>query len=109
MKILDYTNVRGIPVWTGKNLLEFLKAKDGARFTDISWSDHLLSFKLISSVHHSNDLTVMIPANYGNKKVKGISLDGTIYPYTIRKIKGYEYALLRVRPGQDHQIDADYR
>ena len=61
MKALDYANSKGIPVWTELNLLDFLKAKDEATFTDINWSNSRLSFKIKSSLTHSNGLSYMIP------------------------------------------------
>ncbi len=72
MKMLAYANENGIPVWTALNLLNFLKMKDEASFTNISWRNNLLSFTLNSSLKHSNGLTFMIPANYGDKKITGI-------------------------------------
>ena len=54
MKMLDYANTKDIPVWTALNLLEFLKMKDEASFTDFNWSDNQLSFRLNSSLKHNN-------------------------------------------------------
>ena len=37
MKMLDYANSKGIPVWTQLKLLGFLQAKDEATFSNIKW------------------------------------------------------------------------
>ncbi len=97
MKMLAYANDNGIPVWTALNLLNFLKMKDEASFTNISWTNNQLSFILNSSLKHSNGLTFMLPEKYGLKHITGISVDGEKSQYAIKTVKGYKYALCDCR------------
>lgn len=108
MKILAYANDHGIPVWTALNLLNFLKMKDEASFTDISWADNQLSFALNSSLKHGHGLTLMIPANHGDKKITGISKDNKDIRPTIKSVKGSEYAFVTVKAGANYSFLISY-
>ena len=106
--MLDYANDHAIPVWTVIKLLDFLKAKDEAVFTNLKWSDNNLSFKIQSSLTHTNGITCMIPYQYRSKKVGKISINGTTRSYTVRPIKGFEYALVTVKPGTTYNMEVQY-
>ena len=108
MKMLDYANTKDIPVWTALNLLEFIKMKDEASFTDFNWSDNQLSFRLNSSLKHNNGLTFMLPAKYDEKKISTIKMDGDKASFSIRKIKNQDYAFITVQGGKDIEIVASY-
>jgi len=108
LKMLDYANDHAIPVWTVIKLLDFLKAKDEAVFTNLKWSDNNLSFKIQSSLTHTNGITCMIPYQYRSKKVGKISINGTTRSYTVRPIKGFEYALVTVKPGTTYNMEVQY-
>ncbi|TFH21063.1 MAG: hypothetical protein E4H10_15845 [Bacteroidia bacterium] len=108
LKMLAYANSRGIPVWTAANLLDFVKMRDEATFSKLSWWDHQLSFTLSSSLKHSSGLTCMIPASYGGKTIKRITLNGEEVPACIKQVKGSEYAFVTVEPGKNHELTVDY-
>jgi len=108
MEMLAYANDKGIPVWTALNLLNFLKMKDEASFTNISWANNRLSFTLNSSLKHSNGLTFMIPANHGDKKITGITKDNKDIQLTIKSVKGSEYAFVTVEPGANYSFLISY-
>ena len=76
MKMLDYANTKRIPVWTAGNLLDFLKMKDEAAFSNMAWSDNRLAFKLTSSLKNANGLTFLLPARHGSTKISCITVDG---------------------------------
>jgi hypothetical protein len=108
MKALDYANSKGIPVWTELNLLGFLKAKDEATFTAIKWSNSRLSFKIKSSLTHRSRLTYMIPYRYQGKKINKITSNGETQLYSVKLIKGVDYAWLTTSPGSDYNIVVNY-
>ena len=108
LKMLDYANGKGIPVWTAAKCLDFLKAKDEAVFDDIQWSGSELAFKIRSSLTHTNDLGCMIPNDFNGKKIKNFKIDGARATHVVRSIKGYDYAFVTVRPGADHSITVSY-
>jgi large repetitive protein len=108
MKMLAYANSNGIPVWTALKLLDFIKMREEASFTNTIWSNNKLSFHLNSSLQHSNYLTVMVPNDFGNKKIKGITKNGNKASFIVREIKGSAYALLTVKPGENYSIVVNY-
>ncbi len=108
MKMLAYANENGIPVWTALNLLNFLKMKDEASFTNISWVNNQLSFTLNSSIKHGNGLSFMIPASHGDKKITGITKDNKDVQLTIKSVKGSEYAFVTVEPGANYTFLISY-
>jgi hypothetical protein len=108
MKMLDYANSKRIPVWTQLKLLGFLKAKEEAAFSNISWIKSQLSFKIRSSVPHSSGLSYLVPNVYNGKKISKIKSNGVTQSYSIQLIKGVEYALLIIRPGFNYDIVIDY-
>jgi hypothetical protein len=109
MKMLTYANNNGVPVWTALKLLDFIKMRDNASFTDINWSDNKLSFNLNSSLKHSNGLTFMVPTIYRDKKIKGITVNGKDIRFISRSVKGSEYALVTVNTGVNYSIQINYR
>ena len=108
MKMLDYANAEDIPVWTALNLLDFLKMKEEASFTHFSWSNNNLSFRLNSSLMHSNGLTFLLPAVYGDKKISLIKQDGEETFFSIRRIKSVDYAFITVQGGSNYEFVITY-
>ena len=50
----------------------------------------------------------MLPGNYGARHITGISVDGKESQFTIKTVKGYEYAFVTVEPGSDYAIQVKY-
>ena len=109
MKMLDYANAKEVPVWTALKLLDFLKMKDEASFSNVSWSDNQLRFKLNSSVKNENGLSFMLPARHGNKKISKLIVNGENMPFDLKLVKGIEYAFLTITPGNDYEISVNYK
>jgi hypothetical protein len=109
MKMLDYANANEVPVWTALKLLDFLKMKDEASFTNISWTDNRLSFMLKSSVKNDNGLSFMLPARHGNIKISKLVVNGENRPFDLKSVKGIEYAFSTIAPGNDYVISAYYK
>ena len=107
-KMLDYANEKGIPVWTCVKLLDFLKAKDEASFNNIVWGENKLSFKVKSSLTHSNGITCMIPYRLSAKKISEIVVNGIKSAYSIKRVKGFDYAFLTIKPGSDYGMTVKY-
>ena len=108
MKMLDYANQKGIPVWTAEKLLDFIKMKDEAKFTDINWSGNKLTFKLNSSLAFSNKLTFMVPLIFGNRKISTITSNGVGSTWLTRSVKGVNYAMVSLEPGKNYNISVSY-
>jgi hypothetical protein len=108
MKMLAYANLNKIPVWTELKLLDFIKMKDEAAFTRLTWVNNKLAFDINSSLKNSNGLTFMVPAEYEGSRVDKISLDGNDARFITRSVKGSEYALVTVESGIKHSIIVNY-
>jgi hypothetical protein len=108
MKMLAYAKRQNIPVWTELKLLDFLKMKDEATFSSISWANNKLAFNINSSLKNSIGLTFMVPAENKGLKVKKISLDGKDARFITRSVKGSGYAFVTVEPGIKHSIVVNY-
>jgi len=109
LKMLDYANGKHIPVWTAAHLLDYLQMKDEAAFSNVTWSDNHLTFKLTSSLKNTNGLTFLLPARHGDVKISSIAVNGQNTQIYCKSIKGYEYAMVAVTPGIEYGISARYR
>ncbi len=108
MKMLDYANSKHIPVWTEIKLLDFLRAKNEASFSDIAWKSNKLSFKIRSSLTHTNSITYMIPFVYNGKQINKITSNGVSQIYSVRSIKGQQYALVTMSLGSVYNVVVGY-
>lgn len=108
LKMLGYAGSRKIPVWTAAHLLEFIRTRDEARFSNVSWADNRLSFTLNSSLRGKDGLTLMVPHRYGNMFVDQITVDGKPVPFFTIPVKGARYAFGTVIPGKDYVLNVRY-
>ena len=108
LQIMDYANSRGVPMWTAKRTLDFLKMKDAASFKSLAWSANKLTFQLNAPVSGSG-LTFMVPKVYNGLNLISIKKDGTTQSFTSRTIKGTDYALVATASGGTYNIEAAYQ
>ena len=108
LRVLDYCNNKGVPIWSAEKAFNFLKMKDEGSFSKISWTDNQLSFTLNSTLKHDNGLSFLIPANFGSRKVNRITKDGKDTQFTVKSVKGSDYAFVTVEPGKNYEISVDY-
>lgn len=108
IKMLEYAAQKNIPVWTVSNLLDFIKMKDEASFSDINWSGNRLNFRIDSNLACGGGLTFLLPASYHELMIKNILVNGSPGRFITREIKGYGYALVTVEPGSRYEISAEY-
>ena len=109
LEMLAYASQNRIPVWTELHLLDFIKMKDQAGFSDVTWSKNRLTFALSSAYKHSGGLSFYVPANHGMLKIRHITLNDQDMPFKKVIIKGYEYALLTVNAGNTYDISVKYQ
>lgn len=108
-EMLDYARQHNIPVWTPVQLLNFLEARDEARFTDIKWTDGKhLSFNMRSALKHNNSLACMIPYTFNRLKIQDITVNGIGQSFLVKKVKGFDYAFFTVSAGAVYAIEANY-
>ena len=109
MKMIAYANLHSIPVRTELELLDFIKMRDEASFTRISWVRNKLAFNINSSLKNKNGLTFMVPVKYKDLRIEGIYLDGTETRFITRSVKGSEYGFVTVESGENHSIIVNYK
>ncbi len=108
LKMLAYANSKNVPVWTAAKILDFIKMKDEASFSDIKWRKNELSFTLNSKLKNSNGLTFMLPAGFAGNKLKQVTKNGETTPFSSRKVKGSDYAFVTVAGGMNYSFKAIY-
>ena len=106
--MLAYANSKNVPIWTAENLLDFIKMKDEASFSDLTWLENSLSFNLNSKLKHSSGLTFMLPASFAGNKLKIVTKNDTETQFTIRKVKGSDFAFVTVAGGMNYNFKAIY-
>jgi hypothetical protein len=109
MKALDYAVARGVPVWTELQLLEFVKAKDEATFSDLTWSDNTMRFNINSTIKIDHGLTCLLPLLYEGKKVDKVITNGNEQTYSVKSMKGFQYVWVTVTPGSNYRIEVHYK
>ena len=108
MKMLDYANQQGIPVWTELKFLEFLKAKEETTIDDVTWGDSQLSYTIHSTLKHENGITHLIPYVFKAKEIAVVKMNGNPFPYTVHEIKGRRYALITIPSGSVYSFVIKY-
>lgn len=108
LRVLDYCNKRGVPVWTAERVYKFLVMKDEASFSDIFWKENHLSFTINSSVVNPDGLTFFLPVTHDNSKISSITSEGLNLKYQTMIVKGFEYAMATVASGRRYKISAVY-
>lgn len=108
MQMLDYANLKNIPVWNELELLRFLQTRDEAWFSNLQWSGNQFTFTLHSSVPNKNKLSFLLPNLYSGQIISRISANGKRVNYTTITIKGTAYAQVCILPGNNYDFEIEY-
>lgn len=89
---------KGIPSWSCEMLLDFVEARNAARFENLAWKTGpaMQKSELAFDFHAprpGQDLTVMIPAEWSGRKLQSVRADGKPVELRIERIKGIGYAM----------------
>ena len=82
---------RGVPVVTQLQMLTWLDGRNGSSFGSFSWNGGVLSFT-ITAASGAKNLQAMLPAASPAGVLKGITLNGTPVSFTLKTVKGTQYA-----------------
>jgi hypothetical protein len=110
--VWKYCQESGIPSWSGEMLLNFVEARNAARFENLAWkTDPSLQKSELAFDFHApvagQDLTVMIPVEWSGRKLKSILADGQPAELKIERIKGIGYAMFTTNQSRTN-IVANY-
>jgi hypothetical protein len=103
LQIMDYANLRRVPMWTAERTLKFLQKRDTAEFVEVDWSNSQLSFQLHVPIP-GEGLTCMVPKIFGGKTMTDVSRNGESQPYTLQSVKGSDYALVATVSGNNRFV-----
>ncbi|HOP96627.1 MAG TPA: fibronectin type III domain-containing protein [Verrucomicrobiota bacterium] len=102
-EVWAYAQNNGIPIWTAERLLDFVKARNIARFENIQWTNATLSFGFSTSVSGQN-LTIMLPRWIGSNALKSATFAGNPVGFSLQAIKGREYGLFTTQAATGHVV-----
>lgn len=107
MQMLDYARERNVPVWTELSWLQFLEAKDGSTFQNITWANNELTFDIHSNISFDRELACLVPYRFNDKKVNAVRV-GERTTFDVIAIKGTEYARLYFKTGVGTHFEVFY-
>ena len=96
--IINSATTRGVPVVSGRQMLEWLDGRNGSSFGALTWSGNTLSFTIAVGAGARN-LQAMVPTTSAVGALTGITHNGASVAYTTQTIKGVEYAFFAASAG----------
>ncbi len=100
--IINAAVSRGVPVVTGRQMVNWLDGRNASSFGSVSWSagtsGGTLSFSIAVGAG-ANGLQAMVPTSYINGFLTGITRGGSPVNFTKQTIKGIEYAFFDASAG----------
>ena len=96
--IIDSALSRGVPVVSGRQMLEWLDGRGSSSYDSLAWEGNNLNFSVTVGTG-ANGLQVMLPVTSAVGTVIDVRYDGDPIPYTIQTIKGVNYVFFSVVDG----------
>ena len=96
--IIASAQSNGVPVVSGRQLLNWLDGRNGSAFESLNWSTDTLSFT-VSIGAGANGLQVMLPVQSAVGPLSGITMGGNPVTYAQETIKGITYAIFNAQAG----------
>ncbi len=96
---------RGVAVVSARQMLNWLDARNASSFESLAWNGNTLTFNL-SAGAGATGLQGMLPLRVGDKRLQSLTRAGSAVRFTLRTLKGIDYALF---PGVGGAYAADYR
>ncbi|MCA9907505.1 MAG: Ig-like domain-containing protein, partial [Anaerolineae bacterium] len=89
--IIDAAQARGVPVVSGRQMLEWLDGRNSAYFSNLTWNAGSLAFN-VNANSNARGLQALVPAQAGGGAVISITRDGSPVTFTLETTKGMQYA-----------------
>jgi hypothetical protein len=112
-KVWAYCRDKGIPSWSAEMLLDFVEARNGARFEKITWAaepkrdTRSLTFDFRTPAG-GQDLTIMIPRCWLGRILTSVAADDEAVDFRTETIKGIEYGMFTTT-APHARVTADYQ
>jgi hypothetical protein len=101
--IIASAQARKIPVIAAKQMLTWLDERNNSFFSNITWTNNLLSFNILAR-SGANNLKAMLPVNADTSQLISITMNGNAISYTTQTIKGIQYAFFPAARGSNSYI-----
>ena len=89
--IVASAQTRGVPIVSGRQMLEWLDGRNASSFANITWSGNTLNFD-VNANSGANGLQALVPAQNGNLSLQNLTRSGSNVTFTVETIKGVSYA-----------------
>jgi hypothetical protein len=89
---------RGVPVVSSRQMLTWLDARNASTFSAMNWNGSALNFT-VSRGSGANGLQGMLPRRAGSNVLGSLSRGGSAVPFSVKTIKGVEYAFFSADTG----------
>ncbi len=96
--IVASAQARGVPIVSGRQMLEWLDGRNGSSFGSLSWAGNKLGFTIDVGAG-ANGLQAMVPTSSSVGTLTGVERNGTPITTATQTIKGVEYAFFDALPG----------
>ena len=96
-QIVSAAQLRGVPVVSGAQMLDWLDGRNNSSFGSLAWDGTTLSFT-VSQAPGANGLRGMLPAFTGGS-LEEITRNGTPIAFSLDTIKGVTYAIFDATSG----------
>ena len=103
--VWKYCRDKGIPSWSAEMLLDFVEARNGATFENVTWhadpeqDTRRLSFDFQTPTA-GQDLTIMIPRAWSDRILKSVTADGETMDLSTETVKGIEYGMFTTKAAE---------
>jgi hypothetical protein len=96
--IVASAQARGVPVVSGRQLLEWLDGRNASTLSDFAWNGATLTF---SAARHSaaRNLRALLPASAGPGPLLSLTRGGDAVPFAVETIRGRQVAVFAAETG----------
>ncbi|GLY49063.1 DUF4082 domain-containing protein [Lentzea sp. NBRC 102530] len=98
-QIITSAKARGVPIITGKQILDWTDGRNASYFSAIAWSGNNLTFTATVDNRTNGMLRGMLPVHSSKGVLTSITRAGTPVTFTRETIKGVTYALFPTAAG----------
>lgn len=95
---------RGVPVVSSRQMLNWLDGRNSSTFSGVAWNGSSLAFTIVPGAG-AVGLQAMVPRQTPGRVLASLSRNGNPHSFSIRTVKGVEYALFAAAAGS---YAADY-
>jgi hypothetical protein len=96
--VVTSAKARGVPVVSSRQMLNWLDGRNGSTFAGVGWNGSSLAFTIVPGAG-AVGLQAMVPRQTPGRVLASLSRNGNPHSFSIRTIKGVEYALFAAAAG----------